>query len=213
MGNVTLNAPAGVTGQVQTSAGNFDITSGKVTVPGAFVTQMLDAGFTFLSSSGKVNLLDGFCVDGAPIAAAAAASDFGVSITPGTTFYLVGESCQNNTKTDKALWEYTLPDSYVAGTDVVISPNAGFSGTGTVSTKTVDVNAYEQAADGTQGADLCSTAAQNLGAVGVYSDFAFVIDGDNLAPGDKLLIVVTVALTETGNANPILARLNSVNVA
>lgn len=213
MGNVTLFAPAGRTGQVQTSEGNYDVVNGKVTVDDSLVSALLDSGFTFLSAAGKVNLLDAFCQDGAPLAAAAAAGDFGVSLTPGTSFYLVGESTQNTTKTDKALWEITLPDSYVAGNDVVVTPNAGFSGTGTVSTKTVDVNAYEQAADGTQGADLCGTAAQNLGAVGVYSDFAFVIDGDNLAPGDKLLIVVTLVLTETGNMNPVLPRLNSVSIA
>lgn len=212
MSNVTLNAPAGLTGMVQTGYGNFNIEDGQVTVPAILVPNLLAAGFSTTPLVLRLPLLDAFCQDGAPIAAAAAAGDFGVSITPGTSFYLVGESTLNNTKTDKALWEVVLPASYVAGADIDVTVNAGWSGTGTVGTKTVDVNAYAQSLSGTQGADLCETAAQTLGLVGVYSDFTFTLDGAALAPGDTVLVIVTIALQETANMNALLPRLNSARI-
>lgn len=225
MSDITLLAPAGLTGELQLPGLNVQIPdSGFVTVPATSLLALLGAGFTFPSlSNGQARpganglvpvslaLTNGRTITGAVMAAAAAAGVFGFTSTPGTTLVLIGESAQNNTKTDVVMFEHQLPANYVAGTDLTVTINAGFSGSGTAGTKTVDASAFAIADTGAQGADLVTTAAQTIAASA--ADYAFVIDGDTLVPGARVLIRVTVALQETGNANPVVAAIGSIRIS
>lgn len=206
---------------IQTEYGNYTVASDKtVTVDVRLTSALLTVGYalplgTGLAANGlpasRLRLLDAFCQDGAPLAAATAAGDFGLTCTPGTAMYLIGEAAQNNTKTDKALWEFVLPDTYVAGQDLTLTVNADYDGTGVAGTKTIDASVYEQAAVGTGTTDLCATAAQTLTATA--ASYVFIITGTNLVPGDVVLIVVTVALEETGNLATLTARINSASLS
>lgn len=221
-----LRAPSTISpgATIQTDSGNYTVdANGFVTVADAYVSDLLNAGFTvpaLFSGSQAVGangiaetplrLLDAFCQDGAPMQAAAAAGDFGVTCTPGTVLQLIGEAANNNTKTDKALWEFALPSNYVAGQDLALIVNAELNGAGTAGTKTIDASVYRQARDGTGTVDLCATDAQNLAAAA--GDFTFAVTGATLNPGDVILVVVTIALQETA-ASALNAVINSARVA
>lgn len=224
MSRVTLFAPAGLTGELQLPGENVTIpASGIVSVPATSLLDLLAAGFTFPGLGNaqarpalnglvpvSLPLMQGRTVAGAVLAAAAAAGVFGFNSTPGTVLTLLGESAQNNTKTDVVMYEFQLPANYVAGEDLTVTINAGFSGSGTAGTKTVDASVYVIADTGAQGADLVSTNAQTIASTA--ADYAFVVNGDTLAPGARVLIRVTVVLQETGNANPLVAAIGSIRV-
>lgn len=104
--------------------------------------------------------------------------------------------------------EIMLPPEYVAGGDVQIAVHAKADG-GTVVLRTLDAEVYELGADGGVGADLCTTAAQTLTAAD--AEYVFVVTATNLLPGDRLRVLVRVALEEGGSGNMVatvgLARL------
>lgn len=215
--NTTLIAPVSLWGtQLQTSEGNYNIAAdGYVTVSSLVAVALLGAGFTLAGGVGggngltpvSVPLLSAFCQDGAPLAAAAAAGDFGVTCTPGTVLELISEAATSETKTDKALWEITLPQGYVAGEDITITLDCQVNGAGTSDDSTIDLSAYLCAVDGTGTDDLVSTAAQII-ATGA-AEYAFVIDGATLSPGDRLLVVATMAVIESA-ASAITGVISSV---
>lgn len=223
MSRILLIAPAGKTGTVSTPSGREDIdANGFVEVDSQHLLTLLGAGFRLAPTSVSVPIGVNGIVEtplaltaartptGIALGASAAAGLFGHSITLGTASKLVGEAAQNNSKTSDALFEVVLPLNYVAGEDVAVVVNAAFSGSGTAGTKTIDANAYAVDADGDHSADLVSTAAQNIATDA--ADYAFVIDGEDLAPGSRLLIRVRSVLSETGNANPVTAAVNSVRL-
>jgi hypothetical protein len=148
--------------------------------------------------STSLKLLDFRNADGSALAAAAAAGKFGAAITLGTSFALVGEVSNNNTKTDDALIEYTLPPNYVAGSNVTVTVNVSISTAGapTYATKTVQVKAYLVAPAGTMGADIGPGAASAITVAG--ADVPFVVTGTTLVPGNKLLFELEGILHDTG---------------
>lgn len=211
MSTSRLIAPTSLWGTtLQTGIANYSVSAddGSVTVDSSLVADLLDAGFALPGTSvqggngltaTQLGLLSAFCQDGAPLAAAAAAGDFGVTCTPGTVLQLISEAANNNTKTDKALWEVVLPDSYIPGEDVTLTFHAEINGAGTSNNSTIDASAYLQADDGTGTVDLVATAAQVI----TTSDaaYAFVVTGTSLSPGDKLLVVATMAVIESASSN------------
>jgi hypothetical protein len=137
--------------------------------------------------------------DGSTVAAAAAAGKFGYSITLGTSFGLIGEAANNNTKTDDAIVEFVLPPWYLAGQNLTVTVNAKLTGAGTPGTKTAQIKAYRTASDGTQGADIGPGAASAITAAG--ADIAFTVTGTTLNPGDRLVFELEAVLQETASSN------------
>lgn len=150
--------------------------------------------------------------DGSSLAAAASAGKFGASITLGTSFALIGETSNNNTKTDDAIIEYILPPWYIAGSNLTVTVNAAIStgGSPTYATKTVQVLAYKTASDGTQGSDIGPGAASAITVAG--ADVTFTITGTTLNPGDKVVFKLETILHDTG-AVDCNALINSVRVS
>lgn len=223
MARTLLIAPAGVTGTVSTPSGREEIdANGFVTVDAEHVLSLLNAGYRLAPTSASVPiganglvetalpLVSARTVAGIPLAASAAASTLGYSSTPGTGLTLVGVAAQNNTKTDAAIFEAVLPHTYVAGEDVEVVIHAGFSGSGTAGTKTVDASAYAVDSAGAHSADLVGTAAQTIASTA--ADYTFVIDGEDLVPGSRLVIKITTALQETGNSATVTAAIGSVRI-
>lgn len=169
---------------------------------------------TFVASNSsnqrQVKLSDVKTVAGVPVTAAAQANIFGITFTPGTAEYLLSEAANSNTKTDVGCFEVVLPDSYVAGTAFGVTINAHFViGAGTLSVKTLGLNVYRQANDDTSGVDLNGTAAPTI--TGTAADYAYVIAGTSCLPGDRLILKLTMTLTETGASN-VTGRVNSVRL-
>jgi hypothetical protein len=87
--------------------------------------------------------------DGTTLAASAAAGKFGISNTFGTATYLIGEAANTNTKTDDAVVEYVLPQTYIAGTNLTLTSNVSVAGAGTPGTKTFQAKVRKVASAGT----------------------------------------------------------------
>lgn len=158
----------------------------------------------------QIPLLSARNTDGSVIAAAASSGKFGCSITLGTSELLVGEAAESNTKTDDALFEFRIPDNYVAGANLTATVNAAITGTGTPGTKTVQVKAYAKANAGTLGSNIGPGAAVAVTPAG--ADVAFTITGTNLTPGQMLVLELESVLQETGGTATVTMQVNSLRV-
>ena len=208
-----MRAPPGFAGTVLCQSGNSYTpnVAGRISVAATDVNDCENAGFVPLGTFGmNLTLVHGRNADGSVLAAAAASGKFGISSAVGTSLGLAGEAAQNNTKTDDVLFEVTLPESYMASSNITATVNALVAGSGTAGTKTLTVKAYRLANDGTQGANL-GPAAKTL-TTGA-ADYACTITGTTLSPSDRLLIEIETAIQETGNAATINAQINSLRLA
>lgn len=182
--------------------------------PGTGASTILTSKSTFSTTTGisptRLALLQAVSADGSVVGAAAAAGKFGWSISLGTSSGLVTEAANTNTKTDDALVDFTLPNSYKAGANLTVNAFARITGAGTAGTKTVKVKAYRVADNGTHSADLIATVATAITAAG--ADVPFTVTGTTLAPGDRLWFEVEVVLQETAGTD-IFAVVNSLRVS
>jgi len=200
---LTLEDVGGATGYIYTMTAAQ--TAAGVLSRADMVTEV---GDTLLS--GILNIKN---IDGTTLANAAGAGVFGISTT--ATFgspaqlSLVTEVANNNTKTDSCEFEFTLPPDYVAGSAINVNVGQNITiGGGTLSTKTLTVDAFKVAADGTVGSNL-GPAAQTL--TNSQGTLVFAITPTGLVAGNKLLIQLQTVLTETAMSN-VHANLTSVTV-
>ncbi|MDR3487082.1 MAG: hypothetical protein P4M05_19520 [Bradyrhizobium sp.] len=145
---------------------------------------------------------------GVDLTASATGGAMGVSRTAGTSLDLVGEATSANGKTDKALWELNVADSYVTGQAIPITVNANYTGSGTVTAAntTLTVNAYTEV-NGVETAISGITAAQQF--TGTATNYTFTIPGAaGLTPGAH--IVVEIVMLVTTSANALTGQINSV---
>lgn len=229
MTTITLKAPSALAPGSQILGGVSSYTvdaNGFVnSVDSRDVGPLLAAGFLFngltiasqaIGASGLVPtslpLLNARNITGAALGAAAAANVFGYTITLATFAGLVSEAANSNAKADAALLEYVLPPNYVAGQNITVTINTTITiGGGTLSVKTIGLNAYKAANAGTQGADICATTPITIPS-NAATDNVFTITGTGLVPGDKLYLKPTLSLTETG-ASAVTATINSIRVS
>lgn len=207
-GNLTVGGNSGfygVAAQAQ-PASSADARHALVTLG------LIASGGDGLPNPVRFSLFDGRNPNGTDFATSPGAGVFGITCVAGTNLILVGEAAQNNTKTSVALWEFVVPFDYVAAQNLSCVVN-GFhtEAGGTTLTNTVDVEAFEIADAGTQGADICATAAQAL--PGSAGDLTFTLTGTSLVPGDRILIRVTSVATEAGNTGTTTNTVGSVRIA
>jgi len=146
--------------------------------------------------------------DGSIIAAAASSGKMGITSGGHGTggIKLVGEAAQNNTKTDYFITSFMLPPNYVAGSAITIKFTAKYSGSGTAGTKTLDMEAYKLAKAGTVGSDLCSTTVQTITSSSV--EYSFTVTPTGLVAGDKVQIIGTLVVQETGNVSTLTGEVS-----
>jgi hypothetical protein len=164
-------------------------------------------GDSSLAASGlaaqQIPLTDAMTEPGVFLTATPGSGAFGISLTAGTSVGLTGESTSASSKTDTALFDFVVPQNYVAGQNLTLTLSAKQAGAGTVTVETLNANAYLVASGGTQGADLIGVSAKNL--TTANADYAFTIAGAGLVPGSHLqLKLVTVITTSTGAANSVI---------
>lgn len=130
----------------------------------------------------------------------------GVKRTAGTSLTLDGEATSGSAKTDVALFEFDLPDSYVAGTNIPVIVNGNYTGGGTVTAAacTFAVAMYTET-NGVEAA-LTVSAAQQMS--GTAANYTFTVTGTSLVPGQHVAIEVTVLVTSASGANT--GHINSV---
>lgn len=139
---------------------------------------------------------------GVPMTAAAGtpAGTVGVSRTAGTSLTLVGEATSSSAKTDKVIFEFNVPDTYVTGTPIPVTVNASVSGSGTLTaaSTTVTLAAYSET-DGVEAA-LTVSGAQQIVAAG--SNLVFTITPSSaIVAGRRMVIELTMLVTSSSGAN------------
>lgn len=132
----------------------------------------------------------------------------GISRTAGTSLQLVGEATSSSAKTDKALWLFSLPNTYVAGSNIPVTVNCIVTGSGTLTgaSTTITVAAYTEVG-GVETA-LTVSAAQQFDKTG--ETLTFTITGTGLAPYANLALELTMLVTSASGAN--VGAINSVAI-
>lgn len=202
-------APEVLTQSYAVSGGTLYITTAKKGGPGGSVQGVAQ---TFVpSSAGGLNrylaLTNAKSDAGVGLTASATAGAMGVSRTAGTSLVLAGEATSSSAKTDKAMFEFDLPDSYVAGQNVVFTINANYTGSGTITaaSTTLTPTAYTEI-NGAEAA-LTITGAQQFTATA--ANYTFTVTGTNLVPGQHLAFEIVMLVTSASGANT--GQINSVS--
>ena len=126
------------------------------------------------------------------------------------TLILESEHAQSNTKTDIFCFEAVLPPEYVAGADVNLVVHAKYAGAGTAGIVTIDAEVYELDDEGAAAAIRASSTKVLTNA---FADHTFDdITETNLAPGDKLMVLIRTVIQETGGANDLYAQIGNVEL-
>jgi len=197
-------------------AGNSELLMQSYSVSGGtiYVTVLKQAGMdgkeigltqTFVptaagGSTRYLPLVHGHTDAGATMTASAGAGVFGISRTAGSSLALTTEVANNNTKTDNVIWEFNLPDSYKAGSNIAVTVNGVISGascslTGGSTLLTVtpytEVNGVETA--------VTVSAAQQWGKTAAA--YTFTITGTGLVPGQHMTLELAAAVAAANSNN------------
>lgn len=147
---------------------------------------------------------------GVPLTAAAGtpSGTVGISRTAGTSMTLVGEATSSSAKTNKAVWELNLPDTYNAGVAIPVDINASISGTGTLTAAscTVTLTAYSEV-NGVEAALSVTGGAQQMVPAG--SDLLWTVAGTGLVPGSHVALEAAMLVTSSSGANT--GAINSIS--
>ena len=145
---------------------------------------------------------------GVGLTASATSGAMGVARTAGTSLDLVGEATSASAKTDKAMFELNVADSYVTGQAIPVTINANYTGSGTVTaaSTTLTLNAYTEV-NGVETAIAGITAAQQFN--GTATNYVFSIPGAAaLTPGSHITIEIVMLVTTSAGA--LTGQVNSV---
>lgn len=137
---------------------------------------------------------------GVGLTATATGGAMGVSRTAGTSLRLVGEATSASAVTDKAMWEFSLPDTYVAGAVIPVNANAAIGGTGTITAAscTLALAAYSEAL-GVETALTVTGGTQQIVAGG--GTLSWNVAGTGLVPGSHVALELTMLITTATGAN------------
>lgn len=143
----------------------------------------------------------------------AANDDMGlITGTPGTDVPTIQGVDFGGTSTDeKAAFEFNLPTNYVAGSAVTVRVHAGMLTAVSDGTATVDVECWKATAGGAAGSDLCSTAAQSINSL-TFANKDFTITPTGLAAGDRLIIRLSFAGSDSGNLAVMIPEISQLQV-
>lgn len=143
--------------------------------------------------------------------AAAANDDMGIITgTPGTDApTLQGVDFGGTTSDEKAAFEIILPHAYRAGSAITVVLRAAMLTTIADGSCTVDVECWKDAGDGAVGSDLCTTAAQSMNSL-TPADLSFTITPTGLVAGDKLILRLSLAGTDSGDAGVMVPEISDV---
>lgn len=143
--------------------------------------------------------------------AVAANDDMGlITGTPGTDApTLQGVDFGGTTADEKCAFEIVLPPTYRAGSDITLRVKAGLLTTVSDGTATIDASAWKDAGDGSVGADIVATALQSINSL-TMDDKDFTITPTGLVPGDRLVVRLSFAASDTGNLGVMIPEIQNV---
>jgi len=111
------------------------------------------------------------------------------------------------TKYNHAMWEFTLPPDYTDGAAITASFHVDLAGIGVLGTATLSVQAEEITGTGTLTAIAVTPALRNIVAAG--SNLAFTLTGTGLVRGDRIKLLATIGVQETGGTDALVGRIRS----
>jgi predicted RecA/RadA family phage recombinase len=143
----------------------------------------------------------------------AANDDMGlITGTPGTDAPTIQGVDFGGTSTDeKAAFEFVLPTEYVAGGAVTVRAFAGMLTAVSDGTATLDVECWKATAAGAVGSDLCATSAQSINSL-TFANKDFTITPTGLAAGDRLVIRLSFAGSDSGNLAVMIPEVSQLQV-
>jgi hypothetical protein len=202
---------------VQVSAGAVLITpTGGTQTDMADLLAALDAGSPSVSANGlptaqlRLPLLEAFTSTGIPMTASASSSNFGISLTLGTSIALTTNAANSSTVTNTVAFEVVLPATYVAGSSFSVIVDGNYNlGSGTLGTNTLTATAYNVSAVGAFGSNLITSAAKAFPSTA--GDLAFTCSGTGVAAGGKVVIKLVAVIQDTAGSN-ITAQINSIRL-
>lgn len=141
----------------------------------------------------------------------AAADDLAlITGTPGTHQpKLSSGDVKASSTTRKVAFELEVPANYDDGQTFTLRLKAGMETTVADASATIDVQAWKPSGTGTVGSDLVTTAAQSINSL-TAADKDFVIDESGIDPGDKLIVVVTIATVDAATATAVTPCIYSI---
>lgn len=137
---------------------------------------------------------------GVALSATAGSGEMGISRTAGTDLRLVGETTLASAATDKAMWEFVLPDTYTAGAAVPVSVNCAITGSGTLTAAecTMALAAYSET-NGVEAALTVTGGTQQITAAG--GTLSWSVAGTGLVPGSHVALELTQVITSASGSN------------
>lgn len=144
--------------------------------------------------------------------AAGANDDLGlVTGTPGTDAPQVstGDVKALGATSRKAAFEYVVPTNWADGESLELIIRAGMSSAVADTSAQLSIAAYRPDGDGAVGSDINQTSAQNMNSA-TAADFTFALDPASVDPGDRILIVVTIAINDGATASPVIGLIYDI---
>lgn len=130
----------------------------------------------------------------------------GIARTAGTSLDLVGEATSSSAKTNKVIWEFDLPATYVPGANVPVIVNANYTGSGTVTAVSTTMTAQLYTETNGVEAAVTTSAAQQI--TGTAANYTFSVTGTNLVPGQHVMLELVMLVTTSAGAAT--GQINSV---
>ena len=172
--------------------------------PVAIDTQFVPASVN--PASRQLLLTDAKSDTGVPLTATPTGGAMGVLRTAGTSLVLGTETTTANAKTDKAMWEFKLPDTYIAGSAITFTVHANYAGAGTITGASTSINAafYTESNAGVEAAVAMTGGAQTL----TSSDAAYSwvltaasATAASLVAGSRVAFETTMVITSSASNN------------
>lgn len=201
------------TGTLTIAAGKTLTASNTLTFTGTDGSSVaVGAGGTLLPTGGAVSATTGLIptrvpltqmltATGVPMTASPSSTNFGQTITLGTSAYLTGTATSSGSTANNAIIDIVLPPNYIAGQNITLTVEGYYTnGSSTASVHTCTALAYLNAMAGTQGATIIATGAQTI-TITTATAMTFTITGTTLTPGCQLTLEITVNMTNGGGAS------------
>jgi len=132
--------------------------------------------------------------------------------TPGTDApTLQGVDFGGTTSDEKAAFLFALPPEYVAGETVTLRVRGAMLTTVSDGTATVDAEVWKLDEDGAVGSDICATVAQSINSL-TPANKDFTITPTGLEPGDVLMVRLSFAGTDAGDAGVMIPEISKVSL-
>ena len=132
--------------------------------------------------------------------------------TPGTDALTIqGSDFGGTTSAEKAAFEFVIPQSYRSGGAITVRAKAGVLTTISDNTLTLDVECWKDAGTGLVGEDLCTTVAQDINSL-TAANKDFTITPTGVVAGDRLIVRLSVAGDDSGNAGVMIPEISNVAV-